>query len=75
MGSDSHIETIKRDVQQGYVLESLLFIIYTNSLPECLDLTKSILFSDNTTVYLSSKKGNLFIHNNEQWTTKSNWLL
>ena len=55
MGSDSHTETIKCGVPQGSVLGPLLFIIYTNDLPACLNLTKSILFADDTTVYLSSK--------------------
>ena len=54
-GSDSHVETIKCGVPQGSVLGPLLFIIYTNDLPGCLNLTKSVLFADDTTVYLSSK--------------------
>ena len=55
MGSNSHIETIKCCFPQGYVLGPLLFIVYANDLPRRLNLTKSILFADDTTVYLSSK--------------------
>ena len=36
------------------VLGPLLFIIYTNDLPDCLDKTKSILFADDATGYISS---------------------
>ncbi|KAK2146695.1 hypothetical protein LSH36_589g03037 [Paralvinella palmiformis] len=55
MGSNSHVETIKCGVPPGSGLGPLLFIVYTNDLNRCLNLTKSILFADDTTVYLSSK--------------------
>ena len=54
MGNDSHVDTIKCGVPQGSGLGPLPCIIYTNDLPGCLNLTKSILFSDDTTIYLSS---------------------
>jgi len=62
MGSNSHLETIKYGVPQASELGLLLFIVYTNDLPRCLNLTKLILFADDTTVYLSS---NLFVNNDE----------
>ena len=32
----------------------LLFIIYTNDLPDCVDQAEIILFADDTTIYKSS---------------------
>jgi len=55
MGSNSHVETIKCGVTQGSILGPLLFIVYTNDINRCLNLTKSILFADETIINLSSK--------------------
>jgi hypothetical protein len=52
--SKSSTETIPCGVPQGSVLGPLLFIVYTNDLPNCLNYSKTILFADDTTLYLSS---------------------
>jgi hypothetical protein len=53
-GSNSAVRAVECGVPQGSVLGPLLFIIYTNDLPNCLSITKAILFADDTTVYLAS---------------------
>jgi len=50
----SNTTTMPCGVPQGSVLGPLLFIIYTNDLPNCLLRCKAIIFADDTTVYTSS---------------------
>lgn len=47
-------KTITCGVPQGSVLGPLLFIIYTNDLPNSLTHTHAILFADDTTIYTKS---------------------
>ena len=41
-------------VPQWSVLGPLLFIVYTNDLPDCIEGAETILFADDTTIYQSS---------------------
>jgi hypothetical protein len=52
--TNSDSQFISCGVPQGSVLGPLLFIVYTNDLPNSLKHSQCILFADDTTVYKSS---------------------
>ena len=52
-GIHSRVMDIEYGVPQGSVLGPLLFILYTNDIPPCLHHCKTILFADDTTIYLT----------------------
>jgi len=52
----SDIKQVICGVPQGSVLGPLLFIIYTNDLPNSLKNTHAILFADDTTIYTNHKE-------------------
>ncbi len=57
-GTKSAVRTVKCGVPQGSVLGPLLFIIYTNDLPNNLKNTSAILFADDTTLITQSEQIN-----------------
>ena len=70
--SSTHI--IPCGVPQSSVLGPLLFIIYTNDLPNCLTHSKTILFADDTTVYLNSQNiPDMYIQINYDLESLSEW--
>ena len=70
----SLVKDIPCGVPQGSVLGPLLFIIYTNDLPNCLNVCKAILFADDTTIYCSSNNiQDLYIKANYELESLSEW--
>ena len=59
----SHARTIEYGVPQGSVLGPLLFVLYINDLPNSLSNAKSIMFADDTTVYLTGSDINELYNN------------
>ena len=50
----STMEKLKCGVPQGSILGPLFFILYINDLPNALELSKSYLFADDTSIYYSN---------------------
>ena len=63
---------------QGCILGPLLFLLYINDLPDCLEKSTSCLYADNTQTFSSAKdceglNANLNhdLHNVSQWLVKN----
>jgi hypothetical protein len=73
-GMNSSTKNMICGVPQGSVLGPLLFIIYTNDLPDSLNQTKSILFADDTTIYYSATNiAHLYATMNSEMKNIADW--
>ena len=59
---------------QGSVLGPLLFIVYTNDLPDCIEGAEAILFADDTTISQSSDNIEFLYHSmNDNLDRLTDW--
>ncbi|CAH1256204.1 ACSS3 [Branchiostoma lanceolatum] len=54
-GATSEFHQVKYGVPQGSILGPLLFIIYVNDMPECLQSCDISMYADDTVIYYSNK--------------------
>ena len=73
-GTQSNTIEMSCGVPQGSVLGPLLFIIYTNDLPDCIENATTILFADDTTIYESASDINyLYRSMNSNLSRLTDW--
>lgn len=73
-GTNSRVLTMPCGVPQGSVLGPLLFILYSNDIPNSLKHCKSIIFADDTTLYLSSpSQDDLYHQMNNDLSSLHDW--
>ena len=61
-------------VPQGSVIGPILFLVYTNDVTACLKHSKTILFADDTTLFISKQNSSLlYSQMNEDLAILSDW--
>ena len=63
----SNIQTVEDGVPQGSILGPLLFLIYVNDFSNCTTSGESIMYADDTNIFLNHKSyKNLYLEANQQ---------
>ena len=71
----TNIHTITKGVPQGSILGPLLFSLYVNDFPKCLNHSSAIIFADDTSVFISnSNLTTMYQRANEDLNSIYNWL-
>jgi hypothetical protein len=69
-------QLIRCDVPQGSILGPLMFLLYINDLPECLNNTRPRLFADDTNLTASGKSiADIELAVNSDLHSLRNWLI
>ena len=60
---------------QGSILRALLFLIYVNDLPNCLEYCQVVMYADDTVIYFSANCcQNIEYHLNADLTNVAEWM-
>lgn len=73
-GAYSHFRTTNIGVPQGSILGPLLFLIYINDLPQCINFSDCLLYADDTTIFTSDNSlDSLLLKINADAANVANW--
>ena len=71
----SNIQTVEYGVPQRSILGPLLFLIYVNDFPNCITSGESIMYADDTNIFLKHKSyEKLYLEANQQLSNIAKWL-